>query len=154
MRSTADQRQEMRDIGFDDLLFKPFDDASLQDLLMRYFDNQELLLANENVLRLGQSNDAEAWIEVFYTRLNLLFPAAIQKVAAACYDLVVVDISTLILRRDLTPKLIIEIDRMVKAVGLRLKLVGPAEGQVLLKEFTETGSIPYFGAIEQALAEG
>ena len=51
LRSVNKVQNEMKELGFDDVLFKPFQPEAIDDLVARYFDNTELLFKEDNVLR-------------------------------------------------------------------------------------------------------
>jgi hypothetical protein len=50
LRSAGDPEKEARDLGYDGVMLKPFHIDGVTDFLLKYFDNQDVLTADENVL--------------------------------------------------------------------------------------------------------
>jgi two-component system cell cycle response regulator len=93
LRSTNDVHKEMQALGFDDVVFKPFDKDSLDDFLIRYFNDQELVVTEENVIKVGAFTGKEDRIEKYFGRVTGLLSETIEKLAAACFDETIIDIS-------------------------------------------------------------
>ncbi|MGC3998690.1 MAG: response regulator [Anaeromyxobacter sp.] len=91
LRTSNDVTKEVKEQGFDDVLFKPFRPEVIDDFLLRYFDNQDFLQVEDNVLKVAPFTGRADRVERFYGRLHGVFPDALEKVAAACYDEVVLD---------------------------------------------------------------
>jgi two-component system cell cycle response regulator len=53
LRTNNDITKAMKDEGFDDVLYKPFGQYSIDDFLLKYFDNQDVLVCTENVFKVG-----------------------------------------------------------------------------------------------------
>lgn len=141
LRTAGDAQKDALQGGFDDVLFKPFDKESIDDLLMRYFDNQELLVTEDNVLRVGPFTGREDKMDRYFSRLAQLLDGAVEKVAAACFDEAVIDVSQIPLRPERTPRLLLEAQRSCKKTGLDLRVIATAEGQKLLSSFSETSKL-------------
>ena len=92
----------------------------------------------------------EERLEAYYQRVAGLLPAAMENLAAACFEEAILDLSSLPMRQEHTPALVMEADKVAKKMGLGLRIVGSKEGQVMLKKFTETGSVPFFLSVSEA----
>jgi DNA-binding response OmpR family regulator len=152
LRTVADADRQAQAEGYDDTLLKPFQQASIEDFLLKYFDNQELLFVEDNLLRVGAFVGKEERLDRYFRRLTQLIPPALDKVAAACFDELILDISQVPLRPDHTPRLISEVDKHCKRVGLSPRIVGTSEGAQLMKQFAETCGLAYFGSLSAARA--
>jgi DNA-binding response OmpR family regulator len=150
LRTTSDPEEEVREQGFSGYLFKPFDPDLLDQFLTAHFDNQDLLQAENNVLRPAGFAGKEDRLDRYFNRLNELFKTALEKLAAACFDDAIVDLSAMPLKPDRTTRLLITVDQEAKKMGLSLRIVGTPEVSKLLGTFTDTAHIPFFGSVEQA----
>src|SRR5512143_45280 len=150
LRTVADAEKQAEVDGYDGCLLKPFNVNNIEDFLLRYFDNQEVLFVEDNVLKCGAHAGGDERVERYYRRLASLIPPALEKVAAACYDDVILDITGAPLRPDHTPRLLIEVEKQAKHNGLGLRLVGTKEAQTLLKQFSDTASIAFHGSLADA----
>jgi two-component system cell cycle response regulator len=153
LRSVNKVQQEMKELGFDDVLFKPFTAEEIDDLVLRYFDNQELLVKEDNVLKVAAFQGRAERMEKYYTRVNDMIVNGIETVAAACFDELIVDVSAM--PRDQaqrTAQLVTAVDEQGKKFGLELRLVGPEDVAKLLKTFAETSKMAIFDSVEAARA--
>jgi two-component system cell cycle response regulator len=152
LRSVNKVQAEMKELGFDDVLFKPFQPEAIDDLMGRYFDNQELLLKEDNVLKVAAFQGRQDRLEKYYLRVAEMVRGGIETVAAACFDDLILDVSQMPLDAQRTAQVIIEVDEHGKKYGLSLRLVGPAEVGKLLKTFSEINELPFFNTVEEAAA--
>jgi DNA-binding response OmpR family regulator len=150
LRSTNDVTKEMKDNGFDDLLFKPFNQDSIDDFLLKYFDNQEILICEDNLFKVGGFHGKEDRLATYFTRLEGLFGDALKKAASACYDEVIIDLSQAPARQEKLPRLLLEFAEASKQNGIEIKLVGNADVKKILSAFTETRAIPLFQTVQEA----
>jgi two-component system cell cycle response regulator len=152
LRSVNKVQAEMKELGFDDVLFKPFQPESIDDLLARYFDNQELLIKEDNVLRVAAFTGRAERLEKYYSRVSELLTGGIETMAAACFDDFIVDVSAMPRDPQRTAQLITSVEGQGKKFGMELRLVGPEEVAKLLKSFAETSKMAVFNSIDQARA--
>jgi DNA-binding NtrC family response regulator len=152
LRSVNKVQNEMKELGFDDVLFKPFMPEAIDDLLARYFDNQELLIKEDNVLKVAAFTGRAERLEKYYSRVSELLTGGIETMAAACFDDFIVDVSQMPRDPQRTAQLIIEVEGQGKKYGLSLRLVGPPEVGKLLKAFSETNQLPVFNTVAEAAA--
>jgi two-component system cell cycle response regulator len=152
LRSVNKVQSEMKELGFDDVLFKPFQPEAIDDLLGRYFDNQELLVKEDNVLKVAGFQGRQDRLEKYYLRVAELLRGGIETVAAACFDDLIVDVSQMPREPQRTAQLIIEVEEYGKKYGLSLRLVGSPEVGKLLKTFSETSQLAVFNSVQEAVA--
>lgn len=152
LRSTNDLQKEMQALGFDDVIFKPFDKDSIDDFMIRYFNDQELVVAEDNVIKVGAFTGKEDRIEKYFGRVTKLLEETIEKLAAACFDETIVDISAAPLKSDRTPRLVIDLKKEALKRGIAVKIVAGAEVQALLKKFDETAKMNVAHSINEARA--
>jgi DNA-binding response OmpR family regulator len=152
LRSVNKVQNEMKELGFDDVLFKPFQPEAIDDLLQRYFDNQELLVKEDNVLKVAAFQGRAERLEKYYARVNELLNGGIETVAAACFDEFIVDVSQMPRDPQRTAQLVTAVDASGKKFGMQMRLVGPEDVAKLLKSFAETSDMAIFTSIEQARA--
>lgn len=137
--------------GFAGFLTKPFDPAQVEEFVGAYFESQDLLEIDGNVLRPAAYRGAEAAADGYYRRIQQMINDAIQEAAAACHDRVILDLSNL----SVSPKLqkaLVRISSQCSEAGLELRIVGGAEVAKLLKQLVETAEIPIAETVEAARA--
>lgn len=154
LRSANDVEKTVREQGFTDLLFKPFDKDSMDEFLARHFDARELVTVEDDVVKVGDYSGREDRIDRYFTKLNVLLGSALEKIAAACYDDAIVDMSLVTIQPDKTPRLLLEVDKRTRGMGLTLRLVGTPEVKSLLSAFADTQSLSIFGTVAEARAHG
>jgi DNA-binding NtrC family response regulator len=154
LRTTADQAKELKDQGFADVLYKPFSQDHVDDFLVQYFDNQESLTNEDNLLRIAPFVGKPERLERYFGRLAQLFPNVLNKVASACYDTVVVDVGAAPPQGERLAKLMITVAGQARDMGMELSVIGTADTQKLLAGFEETKAIRFFSSAQEARAAG
>jgi two-component system cell cycle response regulator len=152
LRTANDAEKEAKAQGLDGVMYKPFDRNLIEDFLLKFFDNQDLVVADDNLVKVSAFAGTEDRLDRYFQRVGSLIPPLLDKLAAACFDQVIVDISQVPLRPDLVPRLVIGVGDHSKKMGLELRLVGNPGGATLLKNFTETGAIPFYPSVAEARA--
>jgi len=150
LRTSNDVQKEYQALGFDDVIFKPFDKDSIDDFLIRYFNDQELVVAEENLVKIGAFTGKEDRLEKYFSRVTKLLEENIEKLAAACFDEVIVDLSNSPIKSDRTPRLVLDIKKEAGKRGIEVKLVAGAEVSVLLKKFDETAKLVICPSVNEA----
>ena len=154
LRTSSDQTKELKDQGFADVLYKPFTQDHVDDFLVQYFDNQESLTSEDNVLRIAPFVGKPERLERYFGRLGQLFPNVLNKVASACYETVVVDVGSAPPQGERLAKLMITVASQARDMGMELSVIGTADTQRLLAGFEETKAIRYFSSVQEARAAG
>jgi two-component system cell cycle response regulator len=152
LRTSNDVTKEVKEQGFDDVVFKPFRPETVDDFLLRYFDNQDFLQVEDNVLKVAPFAGKADKVERFYGRLHGVFPDALEKVAAACYDEVVLDLGAPPLEGDRLPKLVLAVSEKSTEFGMSLLVVGPDGVRKVLGGYTETKDLKFYGTVQEARA--
>ncbi len=152
LRAADDPSAELREHGFDDVLLKPFRPENVDDFLLQYFENQDFLGVEENVLKVAPYQGRADRVDRFYGRLSALFPPALEKIAAACHDDVLLDVGSPPLEGDRLPKLVHEIATKSREFGMALAVVGAPEVRKVLAGYTETKDLAFFASVQEARA--
>jgi DNA-binding response OmpR family regulator len=152
LRAADDPTKALREQGFDDVLLKPFRPESVDDFLLQYFENQDFLAVEDNVLKVAAYQGRADRVDRFYGRLHAVFPEALEKVAAACHDVVMLDVGAPPLEGDRLPKLVHEVATKSREFGMTLSVVGPAEVRKVLSGYTETKDLAFFSSLQEARA--
>lgn len=153
LRSANDVAAELKARGFSDALIKPFTAESVEDFLLAYFDKQELLTQEDNVITVGEFIGRQERLERYFNRLMQLFPPALDRVAAACFEEAVIDLTKVLAQPDRLPKLVIDVAGKAQGIGLNLRLVGTPAVKKLLQSFEETAKFPYHTTVAEAKAQ-
>jgi len=152
LRTTNDVLSEVRSQGFAQVLFKPFSQDSVDDFLAQYFDNQDLLSADENVLKAAGFTGRPERVDRYFGRIGETFPQVLNKVAAACFEDIVLDLSASPPAGEKVLKFLLSAADQAKQVGMRLSVVGTPELQKLMNSYTETQELHFFGSVQEARA--
>jgi DNA-binding response OmpR family regulator len=152
LRAAEDPTKSLREQGFDDVLLKPFRPESVDDFLLQFFDNQEFLTVEDNVLKVAPYQGRADRVARFYGRLHAVIPDALEKVAAACHDEILLDVGSPPLEGDRLPKLVHDVAKKSREFGMTLSVVGPADVGKSLGGYTETKDIAFFGSVREARA--
>jgi two-component system, cell cycle response regulator len=150
LRAAEDPTKALREQGFDDVLLKPFRPENVDDFLLQYFENQDFLTVEDNVLKVAAYQGRADRVDRFYGRLHAVFGEALEKVAAACHDEVVLDVGAPPLEGDRLPKLVHDVAGKAREFGMTLSVVGPPEVRKMLAGYTETKDIAFFGSLQEA----
>jgi len=151
LRTASDPSNELRDQGFAEVLHKPFTQDSIDDFLVQYFDNQDFLHTEDNVLKVTPFTGKPERLDKYLARLGQLFPDVLNKVAAACYEAVILDLGGVTtFTGERLPKLLLGVAGQARGMGMELSVVGPTEVQKLLGGFEETKGIKVFGTVQEA----
>ncbi len=152
LRTAGDAESEVKGQGYDGHLFKPFDAMSIEDLLVRFFDDQELVTLADNVLTACPYVGKDDRLDKYFSLMHEVTRVEIEKVAAACHDEVIVELTQVPLRPDKMTRFLIDLRKQTSRVGIGLRVVGTPELKKLLKEFTDTSNIPFFASVTEAQA--
>jgi two-component system, cell cycle response regulator len=148
----GDAAKDAKDQGFGDVMYKPFTRDRVDDFLVRYFDNQEFLTSEDNLLKVAPFVGKPERLDRYFGRLSQLFPAVLSKVAAACYEEIILDLQHVPTQGDRLPKLLVSVAGQAKEVGMSMAVVGPTDIQKVLAAFEETSAMKYYGSIQEARA--
>jgi len=154
LRTANDAAGEVKDQGFDSVLFKPFRPETIDDFMLAYFDNQDFLQVEDNVLKVAPFTGKADRVDRFFRQLHTVYPDALEKVAAACYDEVVLDLGAPPGEADKLAKFVIQVAEKSKEFGMTLSLVGPEPAKKALAGFTETKELRFYPTIQEARAGG
>jgi DNA-binding NtrC family response regulator/anti-anti-sigma regulatory factor len=152
LRTTNDVLSEVRAQGFAQVLFKPFSQDNVDDFLAQYFDNQDLLSADENVLKAAGFTGRPERVDRYFGRIGETFPQVLNKVAAACFEDIVLDLTASPPAGEKVLKFLLSAADQAKQVGMRLSVVGTPELQKLMNSYTETQELHFYGSVQEARA--
>jgi hypothetical protein len=109
-------------------------------------------MREDNLVQVGAFAGRDDRVERYFVRLGALFPGALEKVAAACFEDAIIDLSKLAAGLDRLPKLIATVAERAKEMGLAVRLVGPAPVAKVLAGFDETRFLSVFASVADARA--
>jgi two-component system cell cycle response regulator len=152
LRTATDGSKELKEQGFGDVVYKPFTQDHVDDFLVQYFDNQDFLTSEDNLLRVAPFVGKPERLDRYYGRVAQLFPTVLNKVASACYESILLDLSNVPTQGERLPKLLVNVAEQVKGVGMEMSIVGTGDIQKVLASFEETRAIRYFATVQEARA--
>lgn len=150
LRTVNNVQTEARDAGFDGVLFKPFNPEGMEDFLLRYFDNQDVISKDDNVVRVSPFKGREARLPGYFVQLGTLVRKTMDDIAAACYAELILDLSAVPPMPDKVARLVCELNDRASKVGVELRLVGDPAFSALLKQISETKDLIVFGSVADA----
>jgi two-component system cell cycle response regulator len=150
LRSAGDVTAEVKTQGFSDVVFKPFESAAVEDFLAKHFEVDTVLSIDGNILECAAFHGKEDKLDRYFTRLRALCHESLEKLASACYDDTIFDLSAIPLRNDKIVRLLMDSDKEAKKLGISLRLVGTPEIKKVLGAVMETSTMPFFATRAEA----
>jgi DNA-binding response OmpR family regulator/anti-anti-sigma regulatory factor len=151
LRSAGDAG-DVKGQGFNDVVYKPFEPAAVDDFLSKHFEVDDVLSVDGNVLACAAFAGKEDKLDRYFTRLRTLCHESLEKLASACYDDTIFDLSAVPLRNDKIVRLLMDSDKEAKKLGIALRLVGTPEIKKVLGAVMETAAMPFFATRAEAQA--
>ena len=154
LRTSNNVTAEMRAQGFDDVLLKPFTSEAVDALADKCFaDNQELVTAKENFIKLAGFTGREDKLEHYFQKLAGKCKEIVGKLAEACFDNAVIDASSLPLAQPLRAgQFMAELAKVSTDAGVGLRVVGSGDLATVVSRFEEAKEIKLFQTVEEARA--
>jgi len=154
LRTANNVTGEMREQGFDDVLFKPFTNEAVEALVDRCFlENQDLLSVQENFLRVAGFHGREDKMERYFQRLLAKLKEIVAKLAEACFDSAVLDATALPLAQPMrAAQFMADVARVAADAGVTVRVVGSSEMAAVVGRFEEAKSLCLFQTVEEARA--
>jgi DNA-binding NtrC family response regulator len=154
LRTANNVAAEMHAQGFDDVLLKPFATEAVDALVERCFaENQELVSAQDNFVKLAGFHGREDKLEHYFVRLSARLKEVVGKLAEACFDSAVLDASVLLLKQPLRAgQFVAEVCKIFADAGVTLRIVGSAELATVVGSFEEAKAVKLFNSVEEARA--
>ena len=144
LRSAGEAAGDVKGQGFNDVVYKPFEAAAVDDFLSKHFEVDDVLSIDGNVLACAAFSGKEDKLDRYFTRLRTLCHESLEKLASACYDDTIFDLSAIPLRNDKIVRLLMDSDKEAKKLGIALRLVGTPEIKKVLGAVMETSTMPFF----------
>jgi len=151
LRSAGDAG-DVKSQGFNDVVYKPFEAAAVDDFLSKHFEVDDVLSVDGNVLQCAAFSGKEDKLDRYFTRLRTLCHESLEKLASACYEDTIFDLSSIPLRNDKIVRLLMDSDKEAKKLGISLRLVGTPEVKKVLGAVMETAAMPFFASRAEAAA--
>jgi CheY-like chemotaxis protein len=145
LRSAGDAG-DVKSQGFNDVVYKPFEPAAVEDFLSKHFEVDDILSIDGNVLACAAFSGKEEKLDRYFTRLRTLCHESLEKLASACYDDTIFDLSAVPLRNDKIVRLLMDSDKEAKKLGISLRLVGTPEIKKVLGAVMETSTMPFYAS--------
>jgi two-component system cell cycle response regulator len=143
LRSAGDA-SDVKEQGFSDVVYKPFEPSAVDDFLSKHFEVDDVLSVDGNVMQCAAFSGKEDKVDRYFTRLRTLCHESLEKLASACYDDTIIDLSAIPLRNDKIVRLLMDSDKEAKKLGISLRLVGTPEIKRVLGAVMETAALPFF----------
>jgi DNA-binding response OmpR family regulator/anti-anti-sigma regulatory factor len=146
LRSAGEGSADVKSQGFTDVVYKPFEPAAVEDFLAKHFEVDDVLSIDGNVLACAAFSGKEDKLDRYFTRLRTLCHESLEKLASACHDDTILDLSAVPLRNDKIVRLLMDSDKEAKKLGIVLRLVGTPEIKKVLGAVMETSTMPFYAS--------
>ena len=150
LRTTNNVLGEARELGLDTVLFKPFTSEGVEEFLSKYFDNQELVVKEDDLIRVAAFKGREERLPGYFTRVSALATKTLDEIAAACFAEAIIDLSRVPAQSAKPAALVIELGEHARRVGIELRVVASSEVSQLLRQYSDTAGMSIFSTVEQA----
>ena len=150
LRTTNNVLGESRELGIDGVLFKPFTSEGVEEFLSKYFDNQELVVKEDDLIRVAAFKGREERLPGYFTRVSSLAAKTLDEIAAACFAEAIIDLSRVPAQSAKPAALVIELGEHARRVGIELRVVASSEVSQLLRQYSDTAGMSIFSTVEQA----
>ena len=151
MRNVENPQKLARDQGFDSFLVKPFQAEQINSFMATYYDANDVLSIDDNVLAPSVFPESKERRGRFTARLTSLTMEAIDKVAAACHEDLIFNLENPP-PADQLPRLLLSTMKRCSEMGLGLRVVAGEETTKAMATIAETAQIPTYDSIEAAKA--
>ena len=154
LRSAGEAASDVKSQGFNDVVYKPFESAAVEDFLSKHFEVDDVLSVDGNVLQCAAFAGKEDKVDRYFSRLRTLCHESLEKLASACYEDTIFDLSAVPLRNDKIVRLLMDSDKEAKKLGIAMRLVGTPEIKKVLGAVMETSTMPFYATKADAQAAG
>lgn len=151
MRAAKNPHELATAAGFGAFLSKPFDPRQVEEFVGTYFETQDALVVDGNVLTPATYQGPESGQDNFHRKLLQMILDASQVAAAACYENLILDLSAMP-ASSRAQKLLLRVANHCKEIGLPLRVVAGPDLAKLLKQLIETATIPVVDSVDAAKA--
>jgi DNA-binding response OmpR family regulator len=154
LRSANNLGKEMRELGLDGVLTKPFAPEELDEVIDQHFaGTQDLIVREENLIRMSAYHGKNDRIERHYTRLGAAIKDAVEQLGQACFDEAIVDATLLpVMQGAGTALFVAQLVEVCRTIGVAVHLVASNDVAAVLRNFQETKDLHCHGTLEDARA--
>jgi two-component system cell cycle response regulator len=155
LRSANNVSKEMRDLGFDDALLKPFTQEAIDALIEQYAaKNETTFVVKEDLIEIAAFPGKEDKLERYFNKLTGDVKAVVQKLGEACFENVVVDATHItLLQPSRVAQFLVDTFKTAGDLGIAVKVVGSDDLPVALRGFQETKDLRCFTSVAAARAQ-
>jgi DNA-binding response OmpR family regulator len=155
LRSANNVAKEMRDLGFDDALLKPFTQDAIDALIEQYtVKNETLFVATEDLIQLTPFLGKEDRLERYFTKLSADVKSVVHKLGEACFERAIIDAVHIPLQQPArVAQFLVDTFKAASALGIAVKVVGSPELPKAMRGFQETKDLHCFTTVEEARSQ-
>lgn len=154
LRSANDITAEAKSQGFGDVMVKPFEPAAIDEFMAKHFAVADVLSVDGNVLTVAKFEGKDDKLERYFSRLATLCKESLEKLASACYDDAIFDLTAVPVKKDKVVRLLIDAEKEARNLGIAPRVVGTDDLKQALSMVVETASLPFFANANAARAAG
>ncbi len=152
MRNVENPVKAAREQGYDGAMVKPFSPSQIDEFLATYYDTQDVLGIEDNVLTPSAFPEGKERRANFVNRLNTLTADAIAEVAAACYEDVIVDLENPPPAEALA-RYLVSIVKRCADMGIVVRVVANEQTRKQMANLADTADIPCYPSMNEAMAQ-
>jgi CheY-like chemotaxis protein len=155
LRSANNVSKEMRDLGFDDALLKPFTQESIDTLIEQYAaKNETLFVAKEELIELTPFLGKEDKLERYFAKLSTDVRSVVQKLGEACFEKALIDATHIPLQQPArVAQFLVDTFKTATDLGIAVQVVGSPDLPKAMRGFQETKDLHCFASVEEARSQ-
>ncbi len=155
LRSANNVAKEMRELGFDDALLKPFTQDTIDGLIEQYsVKNETTFVVKEDLIEIMPFTGKEDRLERYFAKLTSDVKGVVQTLGEACFENAVLDASQLTLvQPSRVAKFLVDTLKAAAELGIAVKLVGSPELPKAMRGFQETQDLACFTTVDEARSQ-
>jgi DNA-binding NtrC family response regulator len=152
LRSANNVAKEMKDLGFDDALLKPFTQDAVDALIEQYsVKNETTFVAKEDLIEIASFTGKEEKLERYFGKLSTDVKTVVQKLAEACFETAIIDATLMTLQQPArVAQFLVDVFKVATELGITMKVVGSPELAKAMRGFQETKDLHCFVSVAEA----
>lgn len=154
LRNKAEAEHELLRQGYDGVLFKPFDPMDVDEILGRFVASADVLIREDDLISATSFSGRASRLREYYSRLAKSIRPAVEGAAAACFETIVFDLSSVPPDPARLPRILVAIQESSHELGMAVRVVGNPDIVKLARSFDDTAKMPIFDRLEDARAGG
>jgi two-component system, cell cycle response regulator len=152
LRGANNVAKEMRDLGYNDAMLKPFTQDAIDALIEQFtVKNETLLVAKDDLVELAPFLGKEDKLGGYFSKLAADAKTVVQKLGEACFESMVIDATRVsLIQPARVAQFLVDTFKVASELGISVKVVGSPELSKAMQGYQETKDVRCFSSVEEA----